>query len=162
LGGAIGIYLQVDRQLLAKGTNTEDTATDDGVRRLVHGKTSNSIISAAYRVHGKLGPGLLERPYHACLKYELERMNLMVESEKILPVVYDDFTIDTGYRIDLLVDDVVIVEIKSVESLLPVHEAQLLTYLKLARKRVGLLINFNVAMLRQGIRRLIYGFEEQS
>jgi GxxExxY protein len=148
----------LDRPLLPKCPNTEGTATDDGVRRLVHGKTTNGIISAAYRVHAKLGPGLLERPYHVCLRHELERMKMNVESEKMLPVVYDGLTIDTGYRIDLLVEDEVIVEVKSVESILPIHEAQLLTYLKLSRKRVGLLINFNVVTLREGIRRRIYGF----
>jgi GxxExxY protein len=85
-------------------------------------------------------------------------MKMDVESEKMLPVVYDGLTIDTGYRVDLLVEDEVIVEVKSVESILPIHEAQLLTYLKLSRKRVGLLVNFNVVTLREGIRRRIYGF----
>jgi GxxExxY protein len=144
--------------LLDECANTEDTATDDGVRRLVHGKITNGIISAAYRVHSRLGPGLLERPYRQCLRYELEKMGAIVECEKTLPVVYEGITIDTGYRLDLLVDHEVIVEVKSVESILPVHEAQLLTYLRLSVKRVGLLINFNVARLRDGIRRRINGF----
>lgn len=100
----------------------------------------------------------MERPYRECLRYELKKIGAIVESEKMLPVVYDEITIDTGYRIDLLVDHEVIVEVKAVESILPVHEAQLLTYLRLSVKRVGLLINFNVAHLREGIRRRINGF----
>ena len=85
--------------MLDKCANTEDTATDDGVRRLVHGKTTNAIISAAHRVHSKLGPGLLERPYRQCLRYELEKMGSIVECEKILPVVYEGITIETGIEL---------------------------------------------------------------
>jgi GxxExxY protein len=128
----------LDRHLLTKSTNTEVTDTNGDRPRLIHGKTTHSILSAAYRVHSRLGPGLLERPYQECLRHELVRMGTEVESEKILPVVYDGITIELGYRIDLLVDREVIVEVKSVESILPVHEAQLLTYLRLSRKRVGL------------------------
>jgi GxxExxY protein len=128
--------------------------------RLIHGKTTHSILSAAYRVHSRLGPGLLERPYHVCLRHELERMGTQVESEKTLPVVYEGIVIEMGYRIDMLIDQSVIVEVKSVESLLPIHEAQLLTYLRLSGKRVGLLLNFNVVRLREGIRRRVLGYED--
>jgi GxxExxY protein len=116
------------------------------------------VLSAAYRVHSRLGPGLLERPYRVCLAHELTKRGVQFETEKTFPVIYDDISIELGYRVDLLVEQSVIGEIKSVENLLPVHEAQLLSYLKLSRIRVGLLINFNVARLRQGIRRRICGY----
>lgn len=122
---------------------------------LIHGRTTNLILSAAYKVHSRLGPGLLERPYRDCLSYELRRQGLQVDVERLFPVMYDDVLIQFGYRIDFLVDDTVIVEVKSVEKILPVHEAQLLSYLKLSRRRVGLLFNFNVAHLRDGIRRRV-------
>lgn len=109
-------------------------------------------------MHSRLGPGLLERPYRACLAHEIARTGSSVETEKILPVVYDGLTIEFGYRIDLLVDDAVIVEVKAVEAILPVHHSQLLSYLRLSGKRVGLLINFNVAHLKEGIHRKICGF----
>lgn len=125
---------------------------------LVHGQVTDSILSAAHKVHSRLGPGLLERPYKMCLALELQRLGLSIEIEKPFPVEYDGVTISLGYRVDLLVDDKVIVEVKAVETILPVHEAQLLSYLKLARRRVGLLINFNVASLRQGIRRRVCGY----
>lgn len=122
---------------------------------LLHSETTGQILTSAYRVHSQLGPGLLERPYRLCLAYELTRIGLRVETEKLLPVVYDGLVIDAGYRLDLLVDDNIVVEVKAVETLLSVHEAQLLSYLKLSGKRVGLLINFNVAHLRDGIRRKV-------
>ena len=109
-------------------------------------------------MHSKLGPGLLERPYRACLCHELQRLGVSFEAEKPFAVEYDGLVIELGYRVDLLVEDKVIVEVKALETILPVHEAQLLSYLKLSRKRVGLLINFNVAHLRQGIRRRICGY----
>jgi GxxExxY protein len=116
------------------------------------------VLSAAYKIHSRLGPGLLEKPYHACMCYELTRLGLAFETEKAFPVIYEDITIELGYRVDLLVENEVIVEIKSVEAILPIHEAQLLSYLKLGRKRVGLLINFNVPRLKDGIRRRICGY----
>lgn len=129
-----------------------------GTHGLIHARTTNAILSAAYRVHGKLGPGLLERVYQTCLCYELGKMGIEVEAEKLLPVPYDEIVLDIGYRLDLVVDRKVIVEVKAVELLLPVHEAQLLTYLRLSDIRVGLIINFNVARLRDGIRRRVLGF----
>ena len=125
---------------------------------LLHGDVTNAILGAAYRVHSKLGPGLLERAYRVCLCHELTRRNLAVEAEKLLPVEYDGLTIDLGYRVDLLVEDAVIVEVKALETIGFVHEAQLLSYLRLSRKRVGMPINFNVAHLRDGIRRRVNGY----
>lgn len=116
---------------------------------------TGEIVRASLRVHSALGPGLLEGTYRVCVRYELEKKGLRVEQERSLPVVYRDVQIPTGYRVDLLVEDSVIVELKSVAKLLPLHQAQLLGYLKLSQRRVGLLINFNVVHLRQGIRRMI-------
>ena len=116
---------------------------------------SGQIIDAAMRVHTALGPGLLEGAYEACLKYELEKRGLKVKQQVGLPVIYDGVRIDLGYRLDLLVENEVIVELKAVETLSPVHEAQLLAYLKLSGKKIGLLINFNVSRLKDGIRRMV-------
>jgi len=134
-----------------------ETTTGPGFH-LVHGKLTNLILSAAHKVHSRLGPGLLERPYKVCLAHELHGLGVAFAEEKLLPVEYEGFTIDFGYRVDFLVEDSVIVEIKAVENVLPLHEAQLLSYLKLSRKRVGLLINFNVPHLRDGIRRRVCGY----
>ena len=131
---------------------------DNGEPGLIHGKTTNLILSAAFKVHTRLGPGLLESAYKACLVHELWTAGLRVETEKLLPVEYDGVRVDLGYRLDKLVDDAVIVEVKAVETVLPVHEAQLLSYSRLSGKRVGLLVNFNVAQLRLGIRRRILGY----
>jgi GxxExxY protein len=127
-------------------------------KSLVHGQITNCIISAAYRVHSHLGPGLFEKPYKVCMCHELTRMRLAFETEKLFPVHYDGLTIELGYRADIFVEDAVVVEVKAVEAILPVHESQLLTYLRLSGKRVGLLINFNVANLQKGIRRRVLGF----
>jgi GxxExxY protein len=116
---------------------------------------TGAILSAAMKVHSALGPGLLESAYRTCRCHELNRQGLQVRKELPLPVTYDGFRIDVGYRIDLLVEETVIVELKSASRFLPLHEAQLLSYLKLSHHRIGLLINFNVRHLRNGIRRLI-------
>ena len=118
-------------------------------------EVSGQIVDAAMCVHSALGPGLLESAYQGCLVHELRKRGLEVRSREILPVVYDGVTIDVGYRIDLEVAGSVIVELKAVEKLLPLHQAQLLSYLKLSGMRVGLLINFNVLHLRDGITRLV-------
>lgn len=115
---------------------------------------TGNIIGAAIEVHRSIGPGLLESAYQACLLYELRLRRLKVESQKPLPVFYKDVLIDCGYRLDMVVENQVVVEIKSVGSLAGVHEAQLLSYLKLGEYRVGLLINFNVKTLKDGIRRM--------
>ena len=116
---------------------------------------TSGIIGAAIDVHRALGPGLLESAYEACLAYELSQRKQKVEQQKPLPLVYGDVKLDCGYRIDPLVDDAVVVEIKSVDSLAPIHKAQMLSYLKLSGCEVGLLINFNVKLLKQGIVRLV-------
>jgi len=113
------------------------------------------IIGCAYKVHSNLGPGLLESSYEVCLEYELVKMGFEVARQIALPVIYENIKLDAGYRIDLIVNNTVIIEIKSVETIAPIHTAQVLTYLKLADKRLGLLINFNVTDLKEGIKRLI-------
>ena len=116
---------------------------------------TGNIIGAAIDVHRALGPGLLESAYEACLVYELRLRRLKVEAQKPLPIFYKDVMLDCGYRLDLVVEDQVIIEIKSVNGIAPIHEAQLLTYLKLYRTCArGLLINFNVKRLVEGIRRM--------
>lgn len=117
-----------------------------------HGR---AVVDAALAVHKALGPGLLESTYEICLAHELERRGFTVLRQVGLPVVYDEVKLEAGYRIDLMVEGDVIVEIKSVEAIAPVHEAQVLTYLKLSERRLGYLINFNVALLKQGIKRMI-------
>lgn len=116
---------------------------------------SGQIINAAMKVHSALGPGLLESAYEGCLIHELKKRGFEVQSQVVLPVRYDGVLIELGYRLDLLVEDSVIVELKAVEKLTLVHQAQILSYLKLSNKRLGLLINFNVEHLKDGIKRVI-------
>jgi GxxExxY protein len=123
---------------------------------------TGSIVDAAMKVHTALGPGLLESVYEKCLKHELIKRGLRVESQIWVPVIYDGVEIEGGYKIDLLVDGQVIVELKVVEQLLEVHKAQLLSYLKLSKKQVGLLINFNVVHLRYGSRRLVNHYQSSA
>jgi GxxExxY protein len=115
---------------------------------------TEKIIGAAIKVHRALGPGLLESAYEACLAFELHECGLVVEQQKPLPVIYRSVNLDCGYRLDLLVAGKVIVELKAIDHLLPIHHAQLLSYLKLSGCKVGLLINFNVKMLKDGIVRI--------
>ena len=122
---------------------------------------TEQIIGAALDVHRELGPGLLESAYEACLMFELVRRGLRVERQLGLPLVYRGQTLDCGYRIDLLVENEVVVEVKSVEKLEPVHPAQVLSYLRLAGRKVGLLINFNVKwLIGDGVKRIVNGFPE--
>lgn len=114
-----------------------------------------AVIDAALAVHKSLGPGLLESVYEACLIHELAQRQIVVQSQLALPVIYRDIRLEAGLRLDLLVENCVIVELKSIEALLPIHEAQLITYLKLTNHRLGLLINFNVPLLNNGIKRLV-------
>jgi len=125
-------------------------------RQLYQQELTGQILGAAIEVHKQLGPGLLESTYQACLCHELELKGISFECQKPLPLEYKGIKLECGYRIDLLVAGLVIVEIKSVEALAPIHEAQLLTYLKLTGIKVGFLINFNVVVLKQGIRRLVH------
>jgi GxxExxY protein len=120
-------------------------------------RITSIIVTAARKVHSVLGPGLLESAYEACLLHELRKQGLKVANQGGLPVVYDGEKIDLGNRIDLVVEDLVIVEVKCVEALHPVHQAQLLSYMRLSGKNVGLLINFYVAHLRDGIKRMVDG-----
>ena len=121
---------------------------------------SRRIIGAAIEVHRHLGPGLLESAYQSCLVIELKQLGLRLEEQKALPVVYKEVRLDCGYRLDLLVEDAIIVEIKAVETLLPIHAAQLLSYLRLAKKRVGLLMNFHVPVLKDGLKRIVNEFPD--
>ena len=118
------------------------------------------IIGCAIKVHRNLGPGLLESAYQECLFYELKKEGLRVEKEKPLPLIYEKVRLECGYRLDLLVEDKVIVEIKSVESLNNIHLAQVLTYLKLSNNKIGLLINFNVLQLIKGLKRVINKYKK--
>ncbi|MBD2362653.1 GxxExxY protein [Anabaena minutissima FACHB-250] len=133
--------------------NHRDTETQR-IPEIVNG-VSGQIVDAAFRVHSQLGPGLLESVYEACLVYELRKRQLNVAAQVELPVVYDNTRLDRGFRVDLLVEQCVIVELKAVEAIIPVHKAQLLTYLKLSGYRAGLLINFNVPLIKHGIQRIV-------
>ncbi len=116
---------------------------------------TEKIIGCAIKVHRVLGPGLLESAYEVCLVHELKKAGLKADRQVALPVIYEGLRLDADYYIDILVEDTVVLELKSVENLLPIHEAQLLTYPRLANKKLGLLINFNVTLLKNGIKRRI-------
>jgi GxxExxY protein len=129
------------------------TPTNEELNRI-----SEAIIGAAIAVHRELGPGLLESAYEACLAFELIDRGLRVARQKELPVVYRSVRLDCGYRLDLFVDEMVVVELKAVDKLLSVHEAQLMSYLKLSGCHLGLLINFNVRVLKDGLKRIVRDF----
>jgi len=118
---------------------------------------SRFILDAAFGVHSSLGPGLLESAYEACLAYELRESGLMVRSQVAVPLIYKSVKLDVGYRLDLLVEELVVIEIKAVDALIPIHQAQLLSHLKLSGKKLGLLINFHVVHLKHGIKRVVNG-----
>jgi len=120
------------------------------------------IIGAAIEVHNGLGPGLLESAYETCLAFELRQLGFKVEQQLPLPVVYKDVKLDCGYRLDLVVEDSVILEIKAVHELAPIHDAQLLSYLRLSGKRVGLIINFHVRVLKDGLKRVVNEFPDSA
>jgi GxxExxY protein len=132
---------------------SEKFSSDPNQTRL--NQATETIIGAAIRVHKALGPGLLESAYEACLAFEIVDQGLTVVQQKPLPVIYRDVHLDCAYRLDLLVDNSVIVEIKSIDAIMQIHKAQLLSYLKLSGCKVGLLINFNVPLLKDGIVRLV-------
>ena len=113
------------------------------------------LLDAAFKVHSALGPGLLESAYEACLEYELSNRNVLVRRQVVQPVSYQGITIDSGYRLDLLLEDQVVVEIKSIKAIESVHEAQLLSYLKLGGYQLGYLLNFNVRRMKDGIKRMV-------
>lgn len=122
---------------------------------IIENQLSRIVVDLALRVHKKLGPGLLESAYQECLYYELKKAGLEVVKQKGLPLIYDDVKLDIGYRIDIMVENKLIVEIKSVENLNNIHLAQVVTYLKLSDCKLGLLMNFNVNLLKDGIRRVV-------
>jgi len=140
------------------GVSAEVAVQEHAQRRV--SDLTEQIIASAIEVHRALGPGLLESAYEACLVYELTQRGLRFERQVALPVAYKDVRIDCGYRLDLLVEQRVIVELKAVERLDLIHDAQLLSYLKLSGFHVGLLINFNVRLLKDGMRRLVLGLKE--
>ena len=123
-------------------------------------KIAAAIVDSSFKVHIKLGPGLLESAYEACLAHELTKRGLKVDRQILQPVHYDGIIIDVGYRIDLLVNDSIIVELKAVEKVLPIHQAQLMTDLKLSGKNLGFLINFNTVLIKNGIKRIANNFQE--
>ncbi|MCW8984556.1 MAG: GxxExxY protein [Thermoanaerobaculales bacterium] len=118
-------------------------------------RIATEIVDAAYKVHSELGPGLLESTYEVCLEHELKKRGLTVRRQVSLPVVYDSIEIEAGYRLDLVVEESVIVELKSVDALLQIHVAQVLTYLKLGRYKLGFLMNFNVTRIKDGVKRIV-------
>ncbi|MEQ8463412.1 MAG: GxxExxY protein [Coleofasciculus chthonoplastes F3-SA18-01] len=122
---------------------------------MTENEVSGKVIGLAMKVHTALGPGLLESAYEACLRYELNKAGLNFEPQKPLPLVYEEIRLECGYRVDLLVENKVMVELKAVDALHPIHTAQLLTYLKLSHHKLGLLINFNVIHLKDGIKRVV-------
>jgi GxxExxY protein len=128
------------------------------VERRAINRNSERVIGAAIEVHRRLGPGLLESTYEACLVWELQQRALRVANQVPLPIVYGEVRLAVGYRLDLVIEDTLIVEIKAVDTILPVHRAQLLSYLRLSNKRVGLLLNFNVIRLKDGFTRVVNHF----
>lgn len=124
---------------------------------MTENEISKIVFECALKVHKALGPGLLESAYEECMFYELKKYSLKVEKQKALPLVYEEVKLDVGYRIDIIVEDKFIVEIKSVDALNDIHLAQLLTYLRLSDCKLGLLINFNVKLLKEGVRRVVNG-----
>ncbi|MBP1468004.1 GxxExxY protein [Candidatus Chloroploca sp. M-50] len=127
---------------------------------MTENEIAKQIVDAAYHIHARFGPGLLESAYQAMLVYELRKRGLRVACEQPVPLLYDGLELEIGFRADMIVEERVIVELKSVEALLPVHKKQLITYLKLADKRLGLLINFGAAYIKDGIVRLVNGLQE--
>ncbi len=133
-------------------------------RRKRLNQLTGQVIGACIEIHRELGPGLLESAHEECLAYELSTARLRVQRQRPLPVRYKEVRLDCGYRLDFVIEDELIVELKAVAELQPIHEAQLLTYLKLAQEPLGLLINFNVPALKQGVKRVVWGdlFEEDT
>lgn len=127
------------------------------IKHMTENQIAKSVFEAALKVHKALGPGLLESAYEECLFYELKKQGIKVEKQKALPLIYEDVKMEIGYRVDLMIENKFIIEIKAVEAMNDVHMAQILTYLKLADCKLGMLINFNVSLLKNGVRRVING-----
>lgn len=132
----------------------------DGLWPMTENEVAKRVVDVAFRIHSKLGPGLLESVYEAVLAAMLQKEGLEVQKQVAIPIRFEEMSFDEGFRADLVVEDKVIVELKSVEQTLPVHRKQVITYLKLADKRLGLLINFGSALIKDGITRLVNGLEE--
>ncbi len=124
---------------------------------MTENQIAKAVFEAALKVHKALGPGLLESAYEECLYFELQKQGILVEKQKPLPLVYEDVKMEIGYRVDLLIENKFIVEIKSIDTLNDVHMAQIITYLKLSDCKLGMLINFNVSLLKNGVKRVING-----
>jgi GxxExxY protein len=124
-------------------------------------EVAKSIVDAAVKVHRALGPGLLESAYQQCLTYELSQRNLQVECEVLVPVTYENVTLDAGYRADMIVEGCIIIENKTVDQIAPIHEAQLITYLKLSNLHLGFLLNWNVSLMKHGIKRIVFKLPER-
>ena len=124
---------------------------------MTENEIGNGIIAAAMKVHSAVGPGLLESAYQICLSHELSKQGFLVREQVLIPIRYEELMIENGYRLDLLVNDRVVVELKAIETILPVHRGQLLSYLRLGRYKLGYLLNFNVAHMRDGITRMVNG-----
>ena len=127
---------------------------------MTENELSKIIVNCCFKIHSKLGPGLLESVYEEILAYELQKYNLKIKRQQGINVIYDDIKMNLGFRADLIVENKVIIEIKSVETIAPVHQKQLLTYLKITELRLGLLINFNEALIKNGIQRIVNKLEE--
>ncbi len=127
---------------------------------MTENEISKITVDCAFKVHKALGPGLLESAYEECLYYELKKTGLKIEKQKPLPLIYEEVKLEIGYRIDLIIENKFIVEVKSVEALNDVHLAQVLTYLKLSKCKLGMLINFNVSLIKNGIKRVVNGLKE--
>jgi GxxExxY protein len=141
---------------VVENTPTTKQQEGNGMKgKIQFDELSNKVIGCAIEVHRELGPGLLESAYEQCLAHELRLQNIPFELQRVMPVEYKGVLIDCGCRLDLLVDGKLIVELKAVAAIEPIHEAQILTYLKLAKRRTGLLINFNIRLLKDGVRRFV-------
>jgi len=142
------------KKLTQRDTEISQSDTEKyNIRPMELNEITKAVIGCAIEVHRNLGPGLLESAYEECLIFELVKKGLEIEKQKPVPVVYKDIKLDYGYRIDILVENSVIIELKAIDAINPVHEAQILTYMRFANKPIGLLINFNVKVLKDGLRR---------
>jgi GxxExxY protein len=140
-----------------EGFSAEDAEDAQRTRGMTENEVGQAVIAAAMKVHSTVGPGLLENAYELCLAHELTRQGLSVRKQVLIPIRYEDLLVDNGYRIDLLVDDRVVIELKALETVLPVHRGQLLSYLRLGGFKFGYLPNFNVAHMRDGITMMVNG-----
>ena len=152
---AFSEFLREIKPLVTRRNSEKALRNTEGINMLLYQELTEKIIGCAIEVHKVLGPGLLESAYEECLSYELMQNGFRIERQKAVPVIFKEVKLDCGYRIDILVENKVLLELKSVEALAPIHEAQILTYMKFAEIKIGLLINFNVTKLKNGIKRFV-------